>query len=232
LEEVGNQVFSYAFTYGSITFFVTLIVNSLINFFAQKDKPNWVFWKWILSTLFLILCIAFANYFYIILASNNYQFNINHLFSILLNTLLLGVFPLIFIGSLLLFKSRHRNLKIANEMSISDKPIEVKNENQVVLIADKNYELDDLLFLEAMQNYVLIHSISSNKKTVRSTLSNLENELADFNLVRCHRSYLVNVNAIESVSGNAQGLKLHLKNSSEIVPVSRKYISKMKAILA
>jgi DNA-binding LytR/AlgR family response regulator len=38
---------------------------------------------------------------------------------------------------------------------------------------------------------------------------------------RCHRAYIVNLAAVEHVSGNAQGYKLHLKDVAELIPVSR-----------
>ena len=63
------------------------------------------------------------------------------------------------------------------------------------------------------------------KVTYRVTLSSFEAQLEKSSgLVRCHRSYLVNLKNVENISGNAQGLKLELKNQSEMVPVSRKYI--------
>lgn len=40
-------------------------------------------------------------------------------------------------------------------------------------------------------------------------------------LYRCHRSYLVNLIYVEKVSGNALGLKLHLKGYPGEIPVSR-----------
>jgi DNA-binding LytR/AlgR family response regulator len=41
--------------------------------------------------------------------------------------------------------------------------------------------------------------------------------------MRCHRSYVVSRAAIERVSGNAQGYKLHLAAGQVVVPVARKY---------
>jgi DNA-binding LytR/AlgR family response regulator len=38
---------------------------------------------------------------------------------------------------------------------------------------------------------------------------------------RCHRMYLVNLQRVISVSGNAQGLKLQLDGLEEAIPVSR-----------
>ena len=67
------------------------------------------------------------------------------------------------------------------------------------------------------------------KVTHRVTLSSFEIQLKEVSsLVRCHRSYMVNLNKVKNISGNAQGLKLELINHSEIIPVSRKYIPIVK----
>jgi DNA-binding LytR/AlgR family response regulator len=41
--------------------------------------------------------------------------------------------------------------------------------------------------------------------------------------VKCHRSCIVNLDKVVKVSGNAQGFKLHLKETDFVVPVARKY---------
>ena len=45
---------------------------------------------------------------------------------------------------------------------------------------------------------------------------------------RCHRMYLVNLAHVHWVSGNAQGLKLHLTDLEEAVPVSRSLTNTIK----
>jgi len=228
LETVASkQLAFYSLMYGGITFFVSLIFNTAINYFIQKDKPTWVFWKWILATLFLILCIALANYFFGLIFFDNFNFSSKALLGAMLNTLLLGIFPLVFIGSIVLIQSQQKNSKIAEALNL---PVD-NVVNKTIQLGEKSYSIDDILYIEAMQNYVVINDITLSKQTFRSTLSKLADELLVYNIVRCHRSYLVNINAIKSVSGNAQGLKLQLKNTEQIIPVSRKYISKIKTIL-
>lgn len=58
---------------------------------------------------------------------------------------------------------------------------------------------------------------------LRSSLSRLENQLEGQNIVRCHRSFIVNLDKVEKVTGNAQGYKLHLETPELVVPVARKY---------
>jgi DNA-binding LytR/AlgR family response regulator len=82
----------------------------------------------------------------------------------------------------------------------------------------------DLLFIKAADNYVEIHYLDlgiPRKKLLRQTLKNILQLLPFKEFVRCHKSYIVNLNQIASSYGNAQGYKLRIKNTSEVVQVSR-----------
>jgi len=93
-------------------------------------------------------------------------------------------------------------------------------------------ELDKLLFMEAMQNYVLVYYVGESgieKEILRSTLSQLDKELPDEHFYRSHRSFIVNLGQISKVDGNAQGLTLNLKAAPDLqVPVSRNKIKELK----
>ena len=57
---------------------------------------------------------------------------------------------------------------------------------------------------------------------LRSTLKKMEDAVADYSfLFRCHRTYLVNMELVVKVIGNAQGYRLHLSGLEESIPVSR-----------
>lgn len=50
----------------------------------------------------------------------------------------------------------------------------------------------------------------------------MEENLAEFpEFYRCHRTYIVNLQKVKHISGNAQGYKLHLENIDTLIPVSR-----------
>ncbi|MEM9261690.1 MAG: LytTR family DNA-binding domain-containing protein, partial [Bacteroidota bacterium] len=69
------------------------------------------------------------------------------------------------------------------------------------------------------------------EETIRATLSGLEQQLRASTILRCHRSYLVNPNHIRQARGNAQGLRLSLVALEEEVPVSRAYVSQLRALM-
>jgi DNA-binding LytR/AlgR family response regulator len=91
---------------------------------------------------------------------------------------------------------------------------------------------NELLFLASADNYVNVcYRNEGGLKSVllRGSLKKFEEQLADQpGFFRCHRMYLVNLQAVADVSGNAQGLKLHLLGLEEAIPVSRNLTETVK----
>jgi len=48
-------------------------------------------------------------------------------------------------------------------------------------------------------------------------------QLSPNSFQRCHRSFIVNVKQIKAINGSKKKQKIFLKNSSHIIPISRKY---------
>jgi len=85
---------------------------------------------------------------------------------------------------------------------------------------------NEIFFIQAANNYVEIYykkEETSHKILMRNSLSKIEKQLNSDSILRCHRSYLVNVNLVEKITGNAQGYHLHFIDlTDKTVPVSRK----------
>lgn len=95
-----------------------------------------------------------------------------------------------------------------------------------------------LLYLEAADNYcTVIHGLAGAapaRALLRVSLSRLAGQAAEqkaTRLTRVHRSYLVNLDRVTRVSGNAQGYRLHLLPDAEPVPVGRTYAEAVLAAL-
>lgn len=106
---------------------------------------------------------------------------------------------------------------------------------------------EKLLFIESSDNYCTVVYLACTvagaeqtlKPLLRTSLSRLETQIAgrqglQSHLVRCHRSYIVNLNRVERVTGNAQGYKLHMFGGQFQVPVARRFndilISQLKSL--
>lgn len=88
---------------------------------------------------------------------------------------------------------------------------------------------DDFIFARSDGNYMEVYLMNGNtaeKMVKRLTVKELEAQLCQYPFImKTHRSYLVNLKGVETVTGNAQGYRLKIKNYDEALPVSRYMIS-------
>ncbi|MFN5169934.1 MAG: LytR/AlgR family response regulator transcription factor [Cyclobacteriaceae bacterium] len=103
-----------------------------------------------------------------------------------------------------------------------------RGSNPVTLYSDTSesltVNLPDMLYIEADDNYSTVvwkESGQTQRRLLRVNLKNLESQLNNSFMLRCHRSYIVNVNTISAISGNTNGYKLKINGSDFSIPVSR-----------
>jgi hypothetical protein len=86
----------------------------------------------------------------------------------------------------------------------------------------------DLLWIQASDNYVTVcyQAQGSLKRfMLRNTLRNLEEEFIEQAIVRCHRSWLINIEKVKLIRREKDGLLLELDSTpASSVPVSRTYM--------
>jgi DNA-binding LytR/AlgR family response regulator len=84
--------------------------------------------------------------------------------------------------------------------------------------------IDDILYIEAFGEYVKF--ITAGKSwLVRETLLNLESRFSSVNLVRIHKSYIVNIQKITGFS------TVHVIVNNIQLPIGRVYRERIKGIL-
>jgi hypothetical protein len=92
--------------------------------------------------------------------------------------------------------------------------------------------LSDLLYIQAEENYVQVHfkGEKPGRALLRSSLTRIERQLRPFypRLFRCHRACIVNLAQVARADGNAQGLKLTLRDSPAVIPVARRYVPEFR----
>jgi len=96
------------------------------------------------------------------------------------------------------------------------------------------FGVDSLIYVEALGNYINIayHNKGNRKITIRETMRNVEQKIGESKLIyKPHRSFLVNLQNIENVTGDSQGLKIHLKDSKKVIPVSRNKIKDFRLLV-
>jgi len=232
-----SETLQITLSFGLMTFGVSLVFHFfLIRVLGfHSDKPSWTFGKWILSTFILILIINVANFLYMAMVMGYLDFTWSHFMSQLYATLIVAIFPVVFFGTITMMNRQRKYEDLAKDIKVPDILENEQGTIDTITIPNQSISLvltiQDILYVEAMQNYATIHLVDGRTEIVRSTLKSLVDILAPHNIIRSHRSYLVNLKNVKKVSGNAQGLKLSMKDSEEMVPVSRKYIAIVRAHL-
>ncbi len=229
--------------YAAVTFLVTslfyIVLPSIFpNYFRAED---WTTGKELLHISLMLLCLGFFNLWY----SSQIgilRFSWQGWLYFQSYTLAVGVFPLVF---LVFFNER---IKYAQHHALSDEIMQEKTptiteatpESPITLTASNGKTVleiaaDRICYIKSEANYVEVfyrQEEALKKELIRNTLTAMETQLSvvsDF--FRCHKSYLVNMQLVERVSGNAQGLKLHLSEVEQVIPVSRKHNDTLKARL-
>lgn len=205
------------------------IVIALVFLFTQftlrkwLNKPNFKVKEYL---LWLTLELAIISLVYIFLYGNPIGNFVNDLvFSV--KYTLLGIF-LPYSFAVLIIYYRNQKEKI---IELQDK-VTQPAEKRMIAFKDENHKIKfsvlskDLLLLESTDNYVSVHYFLEDKvqrKLLRNTLKNLEDTLKDNSVIRCHRSYMVNLNNIEFVQKEGKKLLVKVKDIEKTIPVSQKY---------
>ncbi len=87
---------------------------------------------------------------------------------------------------------------------------------------------ENLLYLESSENYVSICYLNKGKVSkylLRDTLKKVEESFSGSDVIRCHRSYMVNFEKVKVIRRDRDGLKLEFDNLSVAdIPVSKTYV--------
>ena len=226
----------FEWLHGLITFAV-LVFNILFlprMFPALMDPVSWTVKKYIVLTighLFLIWAISTLIDKVFICPLISWASVASHVSE---QVTIKGIIPIalttLFLRAHQLQQNLHEAIKTNHEL---EKIKTLKNEsakvgNPITLFSNTSesltFNLPDLLFIEADDNYSTVvwkEAGTLQKKLLRVNLKNLESQLDNSFTLRCHRSYIINVNAISAISGNLNGYKLKINSSDFSIPVSR-----------
>lgn len=240
LHVVENNLFYYFAGYGVITTFVLLLLYFVINPIFPEYYSNKT-WN-VKKELFLLLHVFFVagsiSWFYhkkvAITSVDSDKFT--YLF-FLKCTASIGIFPTIiyvYLSEIFLTKNQKNKTKKLKEI-ISLKKFNDSKQLNTVTIQSSNktnsivLNINNLVYVNSEGNYAsfFIDENKENKKLqeqiLRIQLHVVEKELIKYKqFIRCHKSYIVNTNYINDITGNARGLTIYLSNSDKLIPVSRK----------
>ncbi|MGB0521496.1 MAG: LytTR family transcriptional regulator DNA-binding domain-containing protein, partial [Flammeovirgaceae bacterium] len=219
-----NVLLALSFNY----FLLPVLFKSLFN------PETWQIKKELIYILWSFLLISTLNYAYN--SSVGRDIAPQHsLLGFIGITFSIGVFPLliqIYLTEKFLFKQN----QLAAEKLSQKRPKTVASPSskkrfsiipETVNAPSLSLNLASFLFATSDNNYTTVFYLEEDRvqqQLLRISLKKVEQQLNEFpELIRCHRSYLVNKLQIEQVIGNARSLNLQLKAYPQTIPVSRSF---------
>jgi DNA-binding LytR/AlgR family response regulator len=88
----------------------------------------------------------------------------------------------------------------------------VRSEKKMVRI-----NLNDLLFVESLRNYVVLHLADHTQVKTLSTISHVEERLPEDRFIRIHRSFIVAANRVRKIGSR------ELQLEDRTLPIGRNY---------
>ncbi len=79
------------------------------------------------------------------------------------------------------------------------------------------FEIDSLYYIQAYGNYVKLFLKNGELKTIRNTITNLEEQLYDLKFYRIHKSYIVNLEYVDLIGAN------YVQISNNSLPLGKSY---------
>lgn len=206
----------------------------------QEEK--WKVNKAIIITSVLFFLIGLGSFLVRdIIYNNPDNFSWKYFIAETINTFLAGT---LVSGGFILFDfyrllTTNQKNAVTTEQQIEEtKAIASPPETINISVENDSFEIDPSLFLFAMAegNYTSFYFYKDETVTrqlKRISLKNVEDQLASVstNVIRTHRSFLVNPRHIQKITGNAQGYQLYFPKIDFVVPVSRAQLNNFKAVI-
>jgi LytTr DNA-binding domain len=220
------------FTYSSLVILIgvlVVVISRIIMYHLCKRQiiNIWQYLLWIFAEVFS-MAMVYA-------ISEKFFLKDSRLFSDLLrnssrNTALVLLLPYSVLWLYFSWRDKKEQIEKLEEL-----PLFSENSRDMIPFYDEKGVLkfsvkkENLLYLESAENYVNICYLNKGKVSkylLRDTLKKIEETFSGTEIIRCHRSYMVNFEKVKVIRKDRDGLKLEFDNPSVTdIPVSKTYVN-------
>ena len=240
-ESMGTTKFMYLVwslvlvSFGLVIFFVSRMI--MVLWTRRHPINNLRYIVWIVLEIIVVAVIA-AVCFFCIRVERDFMMA---LLKCLTYSVLLIVPPYIATVIYLSLQDKKTQLKEI-EQDLDSVITQKAAEKSIISFYDERGELqlslakENFLYIESSDNYVAIWYLKNNlprKQMMRMTLQRMAAQLQGTNVMRCHRSYLVNMEQVKVLRRDKEGFFIEMGiNGVPDLPVSKTYSEEILKWLA
>lgn len=229
------QLFFYSSIVILIGMLVIVISRVLMFLFNRKQSIRYgTYALWIVGEILVMALVYTLIQWFFLHVSNDFVYTLKNSIR---TTAYIILLPYFISWLYLSFKDKYQTLeKIeSNPGKVMNDSLEVKQSSLTMIpfrdekgILKFSIKKEDLLYIEAADNYIIIHYIDNHKPAkymIRNTLKRLEEGLSGSGLVRSHRSYMVNMDNVKVLKKEKEGLIIGFESPIQVtVPISKTYL--------
>jgi hypothetical protein len=229
-----EDLLEYSLGMGFLDFlatFLLLYVSPLI-FKVYFNEDRWTVGKNILLMVFGVLFIGTILWNFGETYKEIHGFSKLTFLEFISKAFLVGIIPLTFYIFLNEKRERGKREKRIFKITEFHKENDINTSKEISINSDNEkekitFKADNLIYITSQGNYASFFLKKDNaikEKILRITLTKITEKLKEHpNIIRCHKSYIVNSNFINAIKGNARGYLLKSNYISEEIPVSRTF---------
>ena len=215
----------------SIGMIVVAISRVIMYNFSRKPSHNITILKYIGWVFIELLLLSGAFTLLALIVKGNLNLTTDDPMEIYVNAIKNTIYILFipYIICILFFSYQNNKIKLKELMGEN---LGFKSSNLISIrdsrgILQLSVAKENLLYIESADNYICIWYQKGEvlkKKLLRITMKEISEQLADTNIVRCHRSYLINLDLVKVMRREKENmfLELGVPNVKEI-PISKTY---------
>ncbi len=216
-------------TYAVMTFLSVILIDFTLPLLFKKffNPQKWSIGKHLTEMLASIGFVSIMNWYL-----HNSMEIINDsqtFFGMIIHTYSVAIIPGVFITWVIekrLYRKMYHNAKFVTEKLQRKKPTICPDVHLSTFDEDIQLNCAEFIYSSVEGNYVQLYRHNSAlavlNHTVRLTLQELLKKFNCCNVIaQPHRSYLINLNKVSEVSGNARGYTLHIDSMNLKIPVAR-----------
>ena len=211
LQLSGIMLFLYS-SFVILTGMLVVVVSRVIMYLYNKNKTL-NYWRYVVWVVAEIVVMAFVYSIYvkfILVDSRDFMLIFN---ASLKNTSLVILLPYSILW--LFFSWQDKTYKLE---ALKESPADTDRAGMIPFRDEKgtlrlSVHSEDLLYLEAADNYVSVHYMHREKLQkfmVRNSMKTFEEQFRNSRIIRCHRSYMVNLDRVDIIRKEKDGLHLVL----------------------
>jgi DNA-binding LytR/AlgR family response regulator len=151
------------------------------------------------------------------------------------NTVLIVLIPYSLSYILFVLRDKIRELKALRQQIEKDETVLQKAYIQILDEKDEmrlSIRRENILLIESADNYICVYYLNGGKvkkSMVRNTLSRITEHMQGTRIVRCHRSYMINLDHAQIYHRDKEGVYIELGiEGVPDIPISRTYADNVK----